>query len=169
MGITFSNEKSEQIMSEFYIKNNGKYIPISFDKICTKEWAGKLMVVKIGNGNSNFDEMSEEIDNTWEAIKGSAAVYDCLNNKTSFIFTTKDLDFDMLSNITDLDKQNILIKISNVDDLSQIQKFITNIKHQLSKLTKKVVVLPTPLTVGEYKELMEIKKRCDLRRDRRGT
>ena len=156
-------------MSEFYIKNNGKYIPISFDKICTKEWSGKLIVVKIGDGNSNFDEMSEEIDNTWEAIKGSATIYECLNNKTSFIFTTKDLDFSMLSNIKDLDEQNILIKISNGDDLSKIQEFITNVRLQLSKITKKVVVLPTPLTVGEYKELMEIKQRCDLRRNRRGT
>jgi hypothetical protein len=52
-----------------------------------------------------------------------------------------------------------------LSDLGDLQK---RAKQQLRGKSKKVIIMPTPLTVAEYKEVMDVKKRCDNRRNRRG-
>jgi len=55
-------------MSEFYTKSDkGEYIPISFDKIVTKDWDEQLVLVRIGSEENPAKE--DEINQTMEGLK----------------------------------------------------------------------------------------------------
>jgi len=70
--------------------------------------------------------------------------------------------------VKEIAEQNIAVKVTADDDLSKLSYLQKEAKSQLRGKVKKVVTLPVPLTVQEYKEVMDIKKRCDTRRERRG-
>lgn len=151
-------------MGDFYLKNSkGEYIPIQFEQICTRDWSGKLILVKIGNGDVVPED---EIEETTEAINSSDALRYLEN--TSFLITLYNLDFSVFSDIKDIGKQYVSVRVAENDDLSKLGPLMKEAKNKLRNTAKKVVIMPTPLTIEEYKEIMEIKRRCDTRRNRRG-
>jgi hypothetical protein len=166
MGFTVSNGKEEKIMSsDFYMKNSdGKYIPISFKQIITRDWENKLIVVRIGSDESPAND--SEIEETLDSLNDADALEGLEN--TSFLITMHSLSFEVLDNVKEVGEKCVAVKVTGDDDLSRLGNLQKNARDQLRGKTKKVVVLPTPLTVSEYKEIMDIKKRCDTRRGRRG-
>jgi hypothetical protein len=151
--------------SDFYTKSaDGKYTPISFKQIITKDWENKLIVVRIGSDECPADE--SEIEETLDSLNDADAL-ESLEN-TSFLITMHSLSFEVLDNVKDVQNKCIAVKVTGDDDISRLGKLQKNARSQLRGKAKKVVILPAPLTVDEYKEVMEVKKRCDTRRDRRG-
>lgn len=152
-------------MSGFYIKNGkGEYIPVDFKQISIKDWENKLILVSIGKDGDQVPE--SEIEETAASINGANALMKL--EGTSFIITPYNLSFDVLGSLDEIGKQYISVRVAADDDLSKLGSLQKNAKEQLRGKTKKVVVMPTPLTVEEYKEVMEVKQRCDTRRTRRG-
>jgi hypothetical protein len=152
-------------MEEFYIKNsNGGYVPVSFKKIITKDWENQLVAVRIGSDENPADD--SEVEQTLGAINDADAL-DSLEN-TSFLVTLHNLEFEVIGNLREVAEKNIIVKITGGDDLSKLGILQKEARKQLRGKTKKVVFLPTPLTVNDYKEVMEIKRRCDTRKSRRG-
>jgi len=152
-------------MSEFYTKSDkGEYIPISFDKIVTKDWDEKLVLVRIGSEENPAKE--DEINQTMEGLNNADALYKLKN--ASFLITLHNIDFEKFGSVKEIAEQNIAVKVTADDDLSKLSYLQKEAKSQLRGKVKKVVTLPVPLTVQEYKEVMDIKKRCDTRRERRG-
>jgi len=153
-------------MSEFYMKNaDGKYIPISFKQIITKDWENKLIVVRIGSDECPAEE--SEIEETLDSLNDADAL-ESLEN-TSFLITMHSLSFEVLDSVKDVASKCVAVKVTGDDDLSRLGKLQKKAREQLRGKAKKVVVLPTPLTVDEYNKIMDIKKRCDTRRSRRGS
>lgn len=148
----------------FYTKNkSGEYIPIEFEQIITKDWENKTVVVKVGS-----DENPASADDEEETANGIGAT-DTLNKiETSFIVTRHSISFEILGNTQDLKNQPMAVRVTGGDSLTDLGDLQKIAKQRLRGKVKKVIVLPVPLTVGEYKEVMDIKKRCDNRRDRRG-
>jgi hypothetical protein len=152
-------------MGVFYTKNaDGKYIPIEFKKICSDDWHNRLIVVKIGDGGDKVPE--SEIEEVWAGLNDADAL-GSLDN-TSFLITLYNLDFQILESVKDIGDQYITVRITGDDDLSKLGALTKKAKEELRGKAKKVVILPAPLSVNEFREVMEIKQRCDTRRNRRG-
>ena len=152
--------------SEFYMKSkDGKYIPISLKQVVTKDWENKLIVVRIGSDANPAKE--SEIDETWDSLNGAEAL-DNLEH-TSFLITMHNVEFEVLENVKDVANKCVTVQITGQDDLSKLGSLEKKAREQLRGRTKKVVTLPAPLTVGEYREIMDVKQRCDNRRNRRGN
>jgi hypothetical protein len=152
-------------MEEFYVKNNdGRYVPVSFKKIITKDWENQLIAVRIGTDENPADD--SEVEQTLGAINDADALDDLEN--TSFLVALHNLEFEVVGSLKDVGEKNVAVRITGEDDLSKLGTLQKEAKKQLRGKTKKVVFLPTPLTVNDYKEVMEIKRRCDTRKSRRG-
>jgi len=164
MGITIPDGKKEEEVTVLYKKNSkGEYIPIEFKEICTSDWDNKLVVVKIGESGQKIPE--SEIEESWGALNDA----DALNrlHNTSFLITPHNLSFEVIDK-KDLSKQCVLVKVKEEENISNFQHLQKTIKDQLKNFTNKTVTFPSALSLKEYNEIMEIKRRCEFRR-RRGN
>jgi len=151
--------------SKFYIKNDkGDFVPVEFEQVFTREWDNKMVWVRMGTEDlpATEDEMAQA-----QEMLDSATVLELIKN-VSFVITSYALDFKVLASLDDLKSQVLAVRVTGDDDLSKLGGLQKNAKDQLRGSTKKVVVLPAPITVDEYQEVMKIKRRCDLRKARRG-
>ncbi len=148
----------------FYVRNrNGNYVPVSFKSMITNEWNGKMVIVRIGTEENPADV--NDLDETMDSLSDADALASLEN--TSFLVTRHELSFEVLTTVNDLENQSIGVRVVAGDDLTMLGELQKKAKEQL-KGAKRVIILPTPLTVKEYKEVMDVKKRCDIRRGRRG-
>jgi hypothetical protein len=167
---SISNVKEENLkekkMSPLYNKNSkGEYVPIEFKEICTKDWNEKLIVVRIGTDGTQVPE--SEVDETWNGLNEADALSSLHN--TSFLITLHNLDFEILGNLKDIKNQYISVRVTSDDDLNKLKSLQKSAKEQLKGKARKTIIMETPLTVEQYHEVMEIKQRCDNRRNRRGS
>jgi hypothetical protein len=147
-------------MVEFYIKEGNRLLPVKMEKLITKDWADCLITVIVGGRNS--DPPSKEAD----------ALHDFLENNSTasslgaeFIVSEYDLRFEVLEKKSEI--KNKYIAIQN-NEASSDDNWMKLMKKNFYGKVKDVAAIPGPLTVEEYKQLLEIKRRCDLRRQRRG-
>lgn len=151
-------------MATFYTKTGkGKFIPITFKDIITKDWENKLVVVRIGS--DEFPAEESEVEETLEGLSDADAL-EALEN-TSFLVSLHNLDFEILGSLKEIGEKNIAVKIAAGDDLSKLGSLQKQAKAQLRGKTKKVVILPTPITVEEFAKVKEVLKRVEIRRARR--
>lgn len=155
-------------MKDLYAKNkNGEYIPVSIKQLDISGWANKVVHISLGSENIPSTEDEEE------------ALYRALNDNdlleslgATLIITRYEIDFEVLGDISELEEKSILIRVDNNSSLGL--SFDESLEKKAKKLLrkqgvgKKSVVMPTPLTVQQYKDIMEVKRRCDIRRERRG-
>jgi len=152
-------------MSDLYIKTKqGDYVPISFKSVVTKDWEGKMIIVRVGSDDNPADADTEE------QTLGGLAEADALGDleHTSFLVTRHSLSFEILGSLKEIGEKQIVVSVTGSDNLSDLGDLQKRAKKQLRGKSKKVIILPAPLTVAEYKEVMDVKRRCDNRRDRRG-
>lgn len=149
----------------FYTKNKkGDFVPVRIEQILSRDWAGKLIMVRIGSDEHPADE--QELIDVNDSLD-TATVIEMLPD-TSFIITSYAIQFDIVGGLEELRKQYVAVRVTGDDDLSKLGGLQKHAREKLKGKAKKVVVLPTPLTVDDYHEVMRIKQRCDLRRSRRG-
>lgn len=154
-------------MGEFYTKNSsGEFIPVDLEPVSVNNFQNKFVLVKIGKDGDSVSE--DEIEEVIDGIQNSKALMG-LPGVTYLIVSPHNIQFDVLGNIDEISEQYISIRVTEDDDISKLQSFQKQIKEQLKKKVKKVVILPMPITVKEYNEVLEIKQRCDIRRNRRGN
>jgi len=152
-------------MSDLYIKTRqGDYVPVSFKNVVTKDWEGKLIVVRVGSDDNPADAEIEE--QTLRGLEEADALGDL--EDTSFLVTRHSLNFEILGSLKEIGDKQICVAVTGSDNLSDLGDLQKRAKKQLRGKTKKVVIMPAPLTVAEYKEVMDVKRRCDNRRNRRG-
>jgi len=149
----------------FYVKGTkGDFLPVKLEQVFSRDWAGKIVIIKVGSDENPAPE--EELDDVRNNLD-NATVADMLP-ETSFMITSYAMSFEVLGSTEELGKQTLAVRVTGGDDLSKLGVLQKDAREKLRGYAKKVVVLPTPLTVEEYHEVMEIKERCDLRRKRRG-
>lgn len=151
-------------MAEFYSKTkDGRYLPITFKEIITKDWENKLISVRIGSDEHPAKE--SEIGETLDGINDADAL-ETLEN-TSFLVSLHNIEFEILGSLKEVGEKYISVKVTGGDDLSKLDSLQKEAKKQLRGKTKKVVVLPTPITIDEYAEVRKIQQRLETRRNRR--
>ena len=149
----------------FYFKNKrGEYVPVNAEQVVSKDWGGKIVVVKVGSDENPAPE--EELVGVHDGLDQATVIG--MLPETSFLITSFAIDFKILGGIEELKRQCVAVRVTGDDDLSKLGGLQKDAKEQLRGKAKKVAILPTPLSVDDYYEVMKIKQRCDLRRSRRG-
>lgn len=151
-------------MSNFYTKTkSGEFVPITFKEIVTKGWDNKLISVRIGSDELPADE--SEIQETLEGLNEADALESL--EGTSFLVSLYNVDFEVLDDVRNLKQKYILVQAKTGDNLTKLGSLQKNAKDQLRGKVKKTIVMPTPITLEEYAEVEEIRKRLKTRRLRR--
>jgi len=150
-------------MSDFYIKNKkGAFLPIELSTYINKDLEGKLVIVRVGS--DEYPVSVETLDETEESFNRADVLNDL--EDVSIIITPYQIDID-IENKEDVDEKVLYMQITSGDDISSLTEMM---KKMYKKLRNKfsTVVLPAPLKLKEYKQVREILKRCEIRRQRRG-
>lgn len=150
-------------MSNFYIKSGeGKYIPIEMKKLIDRDLDKSLIVVRVGT--DQHPASLEDIEVTEHSFR-QADIIDDLD--VSIILTPYQLEIGVVEKEEDLNNKQLYLQISGGDNIGELEEAI---KSLYSKIKNKfnVAVLPTPLTVKDYKKMKDILTRCRIRQSRRG-
>lgn len=151
-------------MGKFYTKKrDGTYLPITFKEIITKDWENKLISVRIGSDEHPAEE--SEIEETLDGINDADAL-ESLEN-TSFLISLHNIEFEILGSLKEIEEKYIAVRVNGDDDLTKLGPLQKSAKEQLRGKTKKVIFLPTPISVKEYSDAKEVLKRLETRRNRR--
>lgn len=151
------------MMSEFYIKTkSGEFLPVSLSSYFTKDLNGKLAVVRVGT--DEHPASISDVDETWESFRRA----DVLNEleDVSVIVTPYQISVDAVTK-DELEDKALCLQVTSGEDISSLTEILKKTYKRLSKKFK-TVVMPSPLTLKEYKKVRDILKRCQIRRDRRG-
>jgi len=153
-------------MSEFYFKNlKGEFVPVELEKVITKDLANSLVTMKVGTDQNPATE--HDVDALFEVLAESDAMEKL--DTSSFIITAHNVEFEVLDSLKDIKNKSVAVRVTSTDDLSKLGNMQKQVKKMLQNHVKKVVFFPAPITVDEYQEVMDIKRRCDVRRQRRGN
>jgi len=151
-------------MSDFYIKNKkGEYLPIDLSQILGKELSDHLVIVRVGS--DEHAATNADIDATVDSFNQADFLRNI--NNLSIIVTPYQIDVSLFPK-TELDNKCIYLQITSGDDVLSLENQIRKMYDSLKK-GHQTVVVPTPLKVGEYKQVIDILKRCQIRKDRRGN
>ena len=154
-------------MSDLYIKNSkGEFIPVEINKVVGDDWDGKVICVRLGS--ETVPAGGDEEGDMYKALRNADALAD---SNVTFLITSYEVGFEVLGNSKELLDKCILVKVNSGENLSPFGESLQRKAKKLlreNKVGNKSVTLPAPLTVKEYKDVMEIKRRCDIRRNRRG-
>lgn len=152
-------------MSKFYFKNKkGEYLPVELNSILSKDLNDRLVIVRVGT-DVHPASMSD-IDETEESFSQA----DVLNelDSISVIITPYQIDVGHVDKDQVADK-SIYLQIASGEDISMLEKQIQSMYKKLKKISKNIVVLPTPLKLKDYAQFKDTLQRCATRRKRRGS
>lgn len=149
-------------MSRFYIKNNkGDFLPVELSSIMSKDLNNRLVIVRVGT--DEYPVSMSDLELTVESFS-SAGVLQELSN-VSIIVTPYQIDVGTI-NKSELENKCIYIQIISGDDISALDEEIKELYRRLNK-NFDVAILPSPMTVKDYRQVQDTLKRCQIRRDRR--
>jgi len=149
-------------MSEFYIKNRkGEFLPVELSHYLSKDLKDRLIVVRVGT--DNHPASMSDLDETEDSFNQAEVLSDLEN--VSVIITPYQIDVDVVNN-EEIEGKKVCLQISSGDDIGMLESSIQKIYKKWGKRFD-LEILPTPLTVKEYRHIRDILKRCDIRRKRR--
>ena len=149
---------------DLYTKINGSYVPIEVTDVISKDYDGKMVWVRVGN--DRYPASESEIRETNEGLN-DYLVSDIFGTIT-FVVTNHQVKIEVLSDISELKNKHLTVQVSGAD-LSSVNWLQKDVIKQLKGVVRDIHFLPAPLTLKEYQEVMQIKKRSDLRKKRRGN
>jgi len=150
-------------MSKFYTKDKrGNFVPIKIDSILSKDLDNRLIIIRVGT--DDYPVTPQDLDETQESFIQADVLADLEN--VSVIITPYQIEMDVLEKSKLKDKP-IYIQIRGGDNIDMLTK---TVKEEYNRLKKKheIVILPTPLKIREYHEVINTLKRCKIRKERRG-
>ena len=146
-----------------YIKNkNNEFVEIEINSIMNRDLNNKLVIVRVGTDAQPAS--LEDLDLTVNSF-AKADVLDELDN-VSVIITPYQIDVDLVDE-DEVDKKTIFLQVRSGDNISTLDEVTKAMYKKLKKVYDNVTVLPTPLTVKDYKQVKDTLKRCKMRKKRR--
>jgi len=151
-------------MSNFYVKNKkGEFIPIALSSIINKDLNNRLVIVTVGSDNYKASE--SDLERTEESFNDAHLIQDIDN--ISVIITPYQLSISV-EDKSKMEDKNIYIQISSGDNIDMLEEQVKKIYKKIRKsFNNKIVVLPSPLKLKDYRQVKEVLKRCEIRRDKR--
>lgn len=147
----------------FYIKNSrDEFVPIKIDKILNEDINDHLIIARVGS-DENPARMSD-VDLA-EVMFRDSSVLKALNN-VSIIVTPYQIDVDLID-YNELDNKKLSIQVSSGDDITILDTATKIMYRRLKKHYGDVVIMPSPLTLKDYRQVQDTLKRCKMRKNRR--
>ena len=150
-------------MNDLYIKNNkGKFIPININSVLNKDLNNKLLIVRVGT-----DEMPASPEDLNETLRSFANADVLELNNVSIILTPYQISLDILDE-SQINNKSLCLQVTSGEDISMLEEQLRKTYKRLKKKYSKITILPTPLTIKDYRQVQDILQRCELRKNRRG-
>ena len=147
-----------------YTKNaKDEFVPVEIKSVIDKDLNNHLIIVRVGS--DKYPATPEDLERTAKSFS-EANVLDNLDN-ISIILTPYQIEVNSINN-AELEDKSVYIQISAGDDVGALDKMTRSLYEKL-KNNYKVVVLPTPLKMKDYKEVENIIKRCETKKKRRAA
>ena len=147
-----------------YFKNgDGKFLPVSFDKVATDDWNDKIIVIRVGSKDDPGTK--EDADQLAHELKDLEVLGEI---HASYLILDFGINFEPYGNLDEIKNKNVSVWIEDGDDLSKLGEMAKDAKEAMKDVFKKVILLPAPLTVEKYAEINEIRKRLGVVKKRRG-
>jgi hypothetical protein len=145
-----------------YVKNNGKFVPVKIDSVMSRDLNNNLVIVRVGS-----DEQVASLDDldVTASSFAKANVLDDLDN-VSVIITPYQIKIDLVDE-REVEEKVICVQITSGEDISALDETTKQVYKKLKKNYSNVIVLPTPITLKEYRQVRDTLKRCEMRKKRR--
>lgn len=145
-----------------YTKNKkGEFVPVDINTVLNKDLNNHLVIVRVGT--DDLPATAEDLDATASSFS-QADVLDGLDN-ISVIITPYQISMDVVEQ-GEVDEKTICVQITSGEDISVLDNAMKAMYKKLEKKFK-IVVMPAPLKLKEYKQIKETLKRCKMRKKRR--
>lgn len=146
-----------------YVKNSkGKMVPVDISSVINKNLDNHLVIVRVGT--DELPASTKDVDLT-ESSFAEASVLEDLGN-ISVIVTPYQLKLELLTQ-EEIEDKSLCIQIESGEDISGLEDNIKSMYRRLKNKFHDITILPTPLTIKEYREVESTLKRCKMRKKRR--
>lgn len=150
-------------MSNLYIKNKkNEYLPIDINSVLNKDLNNRLIIIRVGT--DEHPASPEDLNETLRSFSNA----DVLElNDVSIVLTPYQISLEILDE-ADIENKPICLQITGGEDISMLEEQIRRIYKRIKKQHSNVTILPSPLKVKDYRQVVETLKRSQLRKERRG-
>lgn len=150
-------------MSNLYIKNKkNEYLPIDINSVLNKDLNNRLIIIRVGT--DEHPASPEDLNETLRSFSNA----DVLElNDVSIVLTPYQIALEILDE-ADIENKSICLQITGGEDVSMLEEQIRRIYKRIKKQNSNVTILPSPLKVKDYRQVVETLKRSQLRKERRG-
>ena len=151
-------------MSSFYMKNKrGEFVPVEIGNLINNKFNNNLIILRVGT-----DECPATVDDLETAYEqfSKAEILSTLEN-VSIILTSHYVSIEMIDE-KDIENKTMCLQVIG-GDVSGLDKNMKAIYDGLKSKVKNITVLPTPLKIKEYNEVVETLERCRLKKNRRSS
>lgn len=151
-------------MSSFYIKNrHGEFVPVEIGSLINNKFNNNLIILRIGTDER--PATADDLDVAYDQFS-KAEILSTLDN-VSIILSSHNISIEMLDP-KDIENKTMCLQIVG-GDVTDLDKKMKAIYEALKARVKNITVLPTPLKIKEYKEVVETLERCKLKKSRRSN
>lgn len=146
-----------------YLKNSkGKMVPLNISSVINKDLDNHLVIVRVGT--DELPASNKDVDLT-ESSLAEADVLNDLGN-ISVVVTPYQLDIEVLTQ-EEIDNKSLCLQIKSGEDISGLEDRIKSMYRRLKSKFSDITILPTPVTIKDYRQVKDTLKRCRLRKKRR--
>ena len=150
-------------MSNLFVKNKqGDYLPVDINSVLNKDLNNRLIVIRVGT-----DDHPATPEDLTETLRSFANADVLELNDVSIVLTPYQISLEILDE-SDVEDKSICLQITSGDNLAMLEEQIRRMYKRVKKYHSNVTILPSPLTVKEYRQVMDTLKRSQLRKSRRG-
>ena len=152
-------------MDDLYVKDSdGSFVPVTLEVASSRDLADKLIIVTVGNDEE--PATIEALEYVHERFMGSKILVEAMKrSKTANLLILPHIIQVELISKRDLDTKTVCIRLNTDDDIQNLPELKDQIRETVRK---EVIILPAPLSLGEYKEIKAIKERVRIRKQRSG-
>lgn len=150
-------------MSDLYIKNKkGEFLPVEINSVLNKDLNNRLIVVRVGT--DEHPATPEDLNETLRSFS-NAEVLEL--NDVSVILTPYQISLEMLDDL-EIENKTICLQIQSGEDITMLEEQTRRMYKRIKKHNPNVTILPSPLKVKDYRQVVDTLKRSQLRKNRRG-
>jgi hypothetical protein len=152
-------------MKDLYIKDkNGNFVPIKLELVSQEDFANKMVLITVGNDKYDADTIT--LEHIRESFVKSEVIIDAMRRSISadLLIIPHSIKFELFSK-DEIETKNVYIRVDKNDNIDNLPE----IKAQIKKSTgKDANILPSTISIKEYKEIKAIKERTKIRKERYG-
>lgn len=149
-------------MSNLYVKTkSGDFIPVDINSVVNKDLNNRLVIIRVGT--DEHPATPEDLNETLRSFS-NADVMEL--NDVSIILTPYQISLEVLEE-AEIENKSICIQVTSGEDMTMLEEQLRKLYKRVKKHGSNVTILPSPIKIKQYRQVIETLKRCKVRKDRR--